>query len=486
MRPRFRCDAGEETFVPRDAGGHVIIIGGGASGVLLAHQLLSGRSRDVRTTIIEMRPEIGRGVAYRTANPAHLLNVHAANMSALPDDPSHFLRWLDARDPGSGGGVPEPRRTDPLSFVSRRVYGDYIASLIEPILSESDRSPRLRIIEGECLRISQRNDGITAVLADGRRITGDVGVLATGHETPSMPEWCYADPWIAPCDAGIPSDAAVLILGTGLTMVDYVLALLLGGHRGPIIAMSRRGLLPRSHRDVEPLQIEAKDLPSSTNFTVLFRWVRQLAKAEMARGGDWRSVIDGLRPFSQRMWRDLSFSSKRRFIEHARAWWDVHRHRMAPEIERRIDAAIGDGALTIIAGKVRAIEANARSVLVCYRRRGENIERSLQVGRIVDCTGLIKNPLYTANPALRSLLGQGLARIDPLQIGFEVTAECALVDQFGVPSWRLFAIGPLTRAAFWEVTAVPDIRNQCAALAARLHAILSCAAEPPTSDAAVL
>jgi uncharacterized NAD(P)/FAD-binding protein YdhS len=111
--------------------------------------------------------------------------------------------------------------------------------------------------------------------------------------------------------------------------------------------------------------------------------------------------------------------------------------------------------LTIIAGKVHAIDANARCTLVCYRGRGENTERRLQVAKIVDCTGIVKNPLYTANPALRSLLDQGLVRIDPLQIGVEVTAECALVDQFGVPSERLFAIGPLTRAAFWEVTAVP-------------------------------
>jgi uncharacterized NAD(P)/FAD-binding protein YdhS len=278
-------------------------------------------------------------------------------------------------------------------------------------------------------------------------------------------------------DSGIPSDATVLILGTGLTMVDYVLALLLGGHHGPIIAMSRRGLLPRSHRHVEPLRIEAADLPSSTNFTALFRWVRQLSKAEMARGSDWRGVIDGLRPFSHQIWRGLTLASKRRFIEHARAWWDVHHHRMAPEIERRIDAAIAEGALTIIAGKIRGIDATAGCTLVRYRHRGEITERTLQVAKIVDCTGIVKNPLYTANPALRSLLDQGLVRIDPLQIGFEVTAECALVDQFGVPSERLFAIGPLTRAAFWEVTAVPHIRNQCAALAAHLRGILS-SAEP--------
>jgi uncharacterized NAD(P)/FAD-binding protein YdhS len=93
----------------------------------------------------------------------------------------------------------------------------------------------------------------------------------------------------------------------------------------------------------------------------------------------------------------------------------------------------------------------------------------MQVARIVECIGIVKNPLHTTNPAVRSLLDQGLARIDPLQIGIDVTAGCALVDRFGVPSERLFAIGPLTRAAFWEVIAVPDIRSQCAELAIRLR-----------------
>jgi uncharacterized NAD(P)/FAD-binding protein YdhS len=236
--------------VPRDAASHVIIIGGGASGVLFARQLLSDRSCGLRVTIIEKRQNIGRGIAYCTANPAHLLNVRAANMSALPDDPDHFLRWLDARAAAAGGRARPPHCTD--TFVSRGVYGEYIASLIEPILSENERPPRLRIVRSECTWIDQAREGITATLADGCRIAADSAVLATGHETPSTAEGCYADPWIAPCDAGVPSDATVLILGTGLTMVDYVLGLLLGGHRGSIIAMSRRGLLPRPHRSVEP------------------------------------------------------------------------------------------------------------------------------------------------------------------------------------------------------------------------------------------
>jgi uncharacterized NAD(P)/FAD-binding protein YdhS len=455
--------------VPRDAARHVIIVGGGASGVLLAFQLLSDPLADLRVTIIERRPELGRGIAYRTTNPAHLLNVRAANMSALPDDPDHFLRWLHARAEKSGANEPCP--VDPFSFVPRRIYGDYVASLIEPILSNGSR--RLRIVQGECIWIGEAGSGVAVVLADGCRLTGDVAVCATGHDTRSASEGCYTEPWTPLCDAGIAADATVFILGTGLTMVDYVLSLLLAGHRGPIVAMSRRGLVSHAHRRVQSTPIAIADVPFGAEITTLVRWFRRLAEVEMARGGDWRSVVDAIRPFTHEIWRRLSLQSKRRFLDHVRAWWDVHRHRMAPEVEQRIAAAIAKGALAIVAGKICSVEPDASGALVRYRRRGETIERTLQVAKIVECTGIVRNPSGTANPALRSLLDQGLARVDPLEVGIEVTPRCALVDQFGVPSERLFAIGPLTRAAFWEVIAIPDIRTQCAALATHLRVALA-------------
>jgi len=198
--------------------------------------------------------------------------------------------------------------------------------------------------------------------------------------------------------------------------------------------MSRRGLLPKPHRRVEPLRIEAADVPFGADLTVLLRWFRRLAEAQMAHGGDWRSVVDGIRPFTQRIWARLPPASKRRFLEHARAWWDVHRHRMAPEVDRRIGSAMAAGALTIIAGKICAVEPNGQGALVRYRRRGESTEQIMQVAKIVECTGIVKNPLHTSNPALRSLLDQGLARIDPLRIGIDVTAGCALVNRFPLHS----------------------------------------------------
>jgi uncharacterized NAD(P)/FAD-binding protein YdhS len=263
-------------------------------------------------------------------------------------------------------------------------------------------------------------------------------------------------------------------------MVDYVLSLLLAGHTGPIVALSRRGLLPRAHRRTDPHRIDAADVPFGNNLVTLFRWFRHRVESHVAQGGDWRSVFDGVRPFSQQIWQRLPISSRRRFLEHARAWWDVHRHRMAPEVETRIIAAIATGGLTLIAGKICAIEQIESGALVHFRRRGQTVVETMQVARIVECTGIVKDPRQTTNQALRSLFDQRLARVDQLRIGIDVTAECAVVDPFGVPSERIFAVGSLTRAAFWEIIAVPDIRNQCAELAARITRVNPAAMPAPS------
>ena len=440
---------------------HVIIVGGGASGVLLAHQLLRQPTNDVRVSLIEQRPDIGRGIAYHTGNPDHLLNVRVANMSALPDQPDHFWHWLISR------GADAPLCPDPYCFVPRRIFGDYIASLLEQQASDQADIQRLSIVHGRCIALRERRGDVTASLDDGRQLIGDIVVLATGHD-PRANSPGHADPWAAPSAAAIADDATVLILGTGLTMVDYVLSLLRDGHRGPIVAMSRRGLLAKPHRRVDAMRIEEAEVPFGSGIGSLLRWLRGRIDRHIAAGGDWRSVIDGLRPHTQRLWRELPLSSKHRFLEHARAWWDVHRHRMAPEVEVRITEAIYGGRLTPMAAKLISAETDRTGATVNYRRRGETRLHRMHVGAIVDCTGIVKDPRATANPAVRSLLELGLARVDPLRIGIETDRNCAIIDRDGVPSRRLYAVGPLTRAAFWEISAIPDIRNQCAELAALL------------------
>jgi uncharacterized NAD(P)/FAD-binding protein YdhS len=437
---------------------HVVIVGGGASGVLLACHLLPRLPDNIRVTLIEKNPAIGRGIAYGTADPAHLLNVRAANMSAFPDDPDHFWRWLQV----TNSAVAD---SDQFCFVSRQVYGRYIESLLQGLSWGKNRE--LRIIQGECIAVAPSPSGATARLLDGSSITAQIVALATGNETcqTHISNDLYANPWEDPAKTNIPRDGHVLILGTGLTMVDYVQSLLHGGHKGPITAISRRGLLPKPHRPVVPVPIDRVDIPFGRDITELASWFRKMTRATQQQGGDWRSVVDGIRPFTQELWQSLSTPARRRFLRHARTWWDVHRHRMAPEVEEFLASAISSGQLKIVAGKVQSVERNDRVALVTFRPRGCSTTETLEVGRIVECTGINPIPHDTSNPVLRSLFDGGFARMDSMGIGLDATNNCALIDASGEPSARIFAIGPLTRAAFWEIVAIPDIRDQCHRLA---------------------
>jgi uncharacterized NAD(P)/FAD-binding protein YdhS len=161
---------------------------------------------------------------------------------------------------------------------------------------------------------------------------------------------------------------------------------------------------------------------------------------------------------------------RERFLEHARPWWDIHRHRMAPEIAARIGAMIDRGRLEIVSGKVVEAIPEGDGARVTLRRRGSRSLETLSVARIISCKGVRSDPEESANPLVASLFARGLARADPLRIGIEVDPHCAILNSHGLPSSRLFAIGPMSQAAFWEIVAVPDIRLQTAALSQRLLA----------------
>lgn len=442
-----------------------VIIGGGASGVLLACQLLRDPGSAAEVAIIEKAARTGFGLAYGTLDPNHLLNVRASNMSAFADQPDHFWNWLVATGYGAACG-------DAFCFVPRAIYGRYLASLVPA------QRGRLHIIRGECVSLRPLHTGVEVRLTDGATHRGDIAVLATGNEPPASGYGAYqVSPWTEPGQAGVAPGDPLLILGSGLTMIDYVVSLLRARHTGPIFAISRHGLLPRVHRRIEPLRLAIEDVPFGADVSKTLRWLRQCAARARAEGHDWRGVVDGLRPFTQDIWQSWPEPAKRRFLRHARAWWDVHRHRCAPEIDIRIAAAVASGQLTIIAGKVTTIEADDGGARIVYRRRGAGRPETIRVAKIVQCTGIAANPRDSANPLLQHLLRQGLARPDPMGIGIDVTPDCAVIDSRGRASSRLFAVGPLTRGRFWEIVAIPDIRVQCAQLAERIAGRSLAAAE---------
>jgi uncharacterized NAD(P)/FAD-binding protein YdhS len=430
-------------------GARVAIVGGGASGTLQALHLL--RSGADRVTLIERAREPGRGVAYSTRRPEHLLNVPARRMSAFPDDPGHFSRWFEAR-----GGSAD-------AFAPRMLYGDYLTELL------AEAGDGLETVRGEAVAVEP---GETVRLADGRAIGCDSAILAPGNFPPATPRGIDAeplgslwvdDPWVGDLAEGLAPADTVLLLGTGLTAVDAALTLDAAGFQGRIVAVSRRGLAPRGHAEREAMGAPGEDLPS--NCIALLRRVR-------ARSDEigWRSAVHELRSVTQGIWAAAGDSERRRFLRHLRPWWDVHRHKLAPAVFERIEQMQAAARLVIGAARLVSAETRDGQVLVRLRPRGGDVEQILRAARIVNCTGPEADIVRSGEPLLASLIAAGRIRPDPLRIGIDVDPQCRTRDSTGQASNNLYAIGPVTRGAFWESVAVPDIRVQAQRVAELISA----------------
>lgn len=435
-----------------------VIVGGGASGVLLAAHMLRAADPALRVVLVERSGAFGRGLAYSATLDDHLLNVGAHGMSAFADEPEHFRQWL-ARN-----GV--PLAADSLFFAPRRLYGDYLAAILGDLAA---REPvRLRLVRDEVLSLSPDAAGVTVELAGGTALRADAAILAAGHDdTPASPFPHAVRPGSGD-DTPLPPGAPVLVLGTGLSMVDVWLTLKAEEHAGQVVALSRRGLLPRPHLWRRPAPLEDLDVPLGAPPSRLMRWLRGLVRRHEATGGEWQDVVDGLRPWNQRIWQAWSLDDRRRFLRHAKAWWDVHRHRVAPQIHARLASALADGGLRPVAGRMEAVREAGEGFRVEILPRGSETIETVPAGRIYDCTGVVRDVASGGIAVVRSLTDRGLARPDPLRLGLDATPDGAVIDAAGGVSDRVFAIGPLTRGTLFEIEAVPDIRVQAATLAARL------------------
>ena len=426
----------------------VVIVGGGFSGTMLAAELAR---RGVRATLIERSGREGRGTAYSTPEDAHLLNVVAAKMGAWADEPGHFAKTVE------GEGY------QPDDFVPRRRYGEYLSE----ILQEAESSGLVTVVRADAQSAEPRSSGGWKVaLGDGSTLEAQSLVVAHGNQSPEPPEAAEGisdrlfvnDPWSDEgrkvVERAAKANSEVLLIGTGLTMIDVVLSLDEAGHRGQICALSRRGLAPRAHAEHSPAPVRIEEVPQGS-LKQLWEWLR----SQSARVG-WRAAIDSIRPYTHQIWQALTDADRLRFLRHARPWWDVHRHRIAPEVAGRIKQLVQEGRLHIVAGRVKAMREENGAISVAIQRRGMENAKSVKFGLAVNCTGPLGAISESDDPLLNSLFEGNHARPDSLDLGLEVDGKSRIAG-----AKRAWALGPLTKGRFWEITAVPDIRGQVASVA---------------------
>ncbi|GAA3209351.1 FAD/NAD(P)-binding protein [Actinocorallia longicatena] len=434
----------------------VAMIGGGASGSLAAVHLLRRAAGPLRVVLIDRDGRHGLGQAYATSDPAHLLNAGAVKMSAFDDDPGDLLRWARAEGMDVADG----------DYLPRAVYGRYLRSVL------GRYRDRITELTGNVVSLTPPAGGRPArlVLEDGSRVAADAVVVATGNRTAAArtsgtnPRY-VADPWSPGALEPIRDGAPVLVVGTGLTMVDVAVTVT-RAHPGTVVhAVSRHGLLPRPHRCTPAPPAEVA-LPAGE--VRLDRIFRAVMAAVRANGGDWHAVVDGLRPRVPGLWEAFSADDKRRFLASLARYWEIHRHRIPPVTADRVDRLRATGRLGVLRGSVTSAAADAGGVTV--RLDGSGGPRELRVGWLVNATGPTRD--LTADPLLNDLFASGAARRDPLDLGLEADACGSLLDLRGRPQPRLFTLGPTLRGQRYETTAVPEIRAQAAALATALLASL--------------
>jgi uncharacterized NAD(P)/FAD-binding protein YdhS len=448
----------------------IAIVGAGFSGMAVAAQLLRRLRGPARVLLLNRHSRFGRGLAYGTHSGSHLLNVPAGRMGMDPQDEGGFARYLVAL------GLPYAAS----DFVPRILYGAYLEHCLQVAQHDAAPGVRLELMEAAVERLEPlAAGGWRLALGHGLAMDADQVVLALGNFTPQPPAslrelpWgpppLVADPWTPPATIGLAPDAAVLLIGSGLTAYDVALQLMERGHKGAILMLSRRGLLPQSHRQQEapPARNWADDafLAGESRPRRMLHALRRRIGEAQAAGADWRDVVGSLRPHTARLWRQLDTRGRGQFLRHLLPFWDTHRHRAAPMIDRQIRDAIAAGQLRPLAGRLLRAEPAGGAIRAEWRARGSGTPQSISVARVINCTGPSSDLRHVDDGLIRQLLADGHLRPDGLGLGLLVDAHYRTCEA-GLPT--VHYVGPLLKAQHWEATAVPELREHALRLALQL------------------
>jgi uncharacterized NAD(P)/FAD-binding protein YdhS len=441
----------------------IVVIGGGFSGTLTAIRL-ARRLPETPVILLEESGEAGPGLAYRDADASAWLNVPAGKMSAFNEKPDDFLDYARTI---LGEGV---QRED---FLPRRIYGNYLKDLLSRAIAEN---PNLKVESRKAIDLTsgEGRENARVILKDQTVIDASHVVLATGNQGSAFSSSLWAQHTKPARDPQaldqINEGESVLIIGSGLTMIDTVLDLDRRGQAATIHIISRNGLLPREYAPSSPLELPDLDHLPDSNLRKALRLFRKAIREHEAKGGDWRDIFHAIRSSTPSLWQELSDKDKTKFLRLVSPFWEVHRHQCPPETLQRIQLLISSGKLVQHRGTIVTVEKSGTRFRMGLAARNRNAAtRTIDADHLLDATGPARDIQTVRHPLIQNLLRRGFLKPDTHRLGAETSADYRAIGRDNKPSPWLHIVGPMLRARYYEATAISELRLHAAALATRIE-----------------
>jgi uncharacterized NAD(P)/FAD-binding protein YdhS len=466
------------------------IIGGGFTGGTLAFHLVSNPDLGpARIIIFEPRRKLGAGLAYDTSDPVHRINVPATRMSIDPQQPEHFSEWIEKTGAVKGDSGVVGR--DGQLFPRRQVFGDYVNSHVAPLVETG----RIEHVCEKVEKVGKNVNGWTVETEGGSQHPVDLLVIATSHPSPAAPRALVsileghprfvADATIPNALGAIRADDSVLVVGNGLTSADVIASLIENGHRGRITAISRRGLRSRGHASApqEPYgDFTTRPIRSAR---LLTRRIRETIREAEVFDVSWHAVIDAVRGQGRVIWQNLPVSERKKIVRHLRPFWDVHRFRIAPQVEYAIVEATERGQLETLSASIAVVsyhDSRIRAALKLAKGRGTVIR---DFDAVVVTTGPAHGGILQSQVFLEQLAEEGVITSDPARLGIACDENSQAIDRDGKPVAGLFIAGPLARGTFGELMGLPQVTEHAVEVSFQVaRAVKADSISPRASDAA--
>ncbi len=456
---------------------HIVIIGGGFCGIITAVNILRKTQESIKITLINSDYPIAKGIAYSSYSGSHLLNVPAGNMSAFPDKPGDFIDWVHEREEYNSIDKELLSRT----FLPRNLYGKYLEEIWNNALNNKRTDTEVNVIDDRVVDVEISEDSVMALLKNGKNISATKLVLATGNSEPRNPLIPNADFYSSPAYfknswkneavLNTKTEKDILILGSGLTMVDTVLGLLENGFTGKIYSLSPHGfgILPHRHGGMAYTGLK-KELQEPYRLYDLVKLAHKHIRIVRELGLSAEPIIDSLRPYTQKIWQSLSAGERRYFMSsRLRHLYGVARHRLPLNLHDRMQNLRIHNRLIVLAGNLENATETTDGIQANYYNRKTRNKETLLVERVINCTGPESSIKKTGNAVLQNMWKRGILTADPLELGINADAEnFKVIDKYGEELNNVFTLGTNLRGMLWESTAVPELRVQAEKLASKL------------------